>query len=101
MSFLKSSDLELLNIILVSSAKRLSLSEQGQGNVSDLPRSGRSSPAVGPLISRGRAAHQQLWHLQQCNELTLIFEMTGGSQPGNLPLFLVLVREAWTKSFTN
>jgi hypothetical protein len=49
------------------------------------------------LISRARAAHQQLFRLQQCNELTVILETTGESQPGISPLYLVLVREASTK----
>jgi hypothetical protein len=53
------------------------------------------------LISRARAAHQQLWRLQQCNEPTVLFEKIGESQPGNSPLYSVLVREASKKSFTS
>jgi hypothetical protein len=49
-------------------------------------------------ISRDRAAHQQLWGLQQCNKLTVIFQTTEESQPGNSPLYLVFVRERCDKS---
>jgi hypothetical protein len=66
--------------------KLLASSEQGQGNVSDLPCSGRPKTAVS---------------LQQYNGLTVIFETTGESQAGNSPLYLVLVSEASTKSFTS
>jgi hypothetical protein len=38
-------------------AKRLSSSEQGQGNVSDLPRSGRPSTAVTPATMQRADSH--------------------------------------------
>jgi predicted RNA-binding protein YlxR (DUF448 family) len=48
------------------------------------------------LISRARVTQQQLWRLQQCNELTVIFKTTGESQPRKSPLYLILARKAST-----
>jgi hypothetical protein len=60
-------------------AKRLASSEQGQGNVSDLPRSGRPSTAVMPATMQQADSHIRNDRRITTRELAAILGIGKGS----------------------